>query len=415
MGIYAIAAHRLQRPDFMQTAINTADYFIRDMRMYDEQKNFIGYASAEDADDPGGEGSFYAWSPEDITSVLGADIAPDIIAAWDLHPGKRELGRSGHMEPVTSFIPQPRAADLKSLAIKGDVQALRASWEQYLPQLRVVRDKRPRPSRDDKALTDLNALALRGFSLLARYSGEQRFYDAAVELIAVLRTRLSADGLQRLPGEPAFITDYGHCLVGLTAAFELIGDPTIIDFAAQIANESIEKLQAEDGGFYTTPAGRADLIRRSREDFDNAYPSGIHSLAIGFVRLWTITGDTKWKTAAEGIFRVQSQHAIRAPQAAATYYQALTEYERGKISLLLVGDQAETADLLDVALKTYHPGMHIVRAANSAGRKWPALEGRETLTGKVALLCIDTACLLPAETGAELQQRLQTLVVGNKD
>nr|MBA3710145.1 thioredoxin domain-containing protein [Planctomycetota bacterium] len=301
MVAYARAGEQLARPDFLRTAVNTGDYLLRDLRV-DVDGAFAGYASAEDADDPGGEGSFYAWSPTQLREALGDPVGERLAREWDIIAGHRERGHSGHLEPVLSHIPHPRGTTLATHAPGGDVQALRTSWEPHLPILRALRAKRPRPGRDDKVLTDQNALALEGFAALGRYSGEQRFIDACRELAAVLLRRHTPAGLLRLPNRPAYITDYGAMVSGLTAAFDLLGDPALVHAAERIADEAVERLRAEDGGFYTTPAGRTDLVRRGREDTDNAWPSGQNSLAVGLVRLWNITGTGRWKALAEEVF-----------------------------------------------------------------------------------------------------------------
>jgi hypothetical protein len=405
IGDYAVAGALLGRADFTRTATNAADYLLRDMRVYDDGGAFVGYASAEDADDPGGEGSFYAWSPDQLRAALPADAAEALIAAWDVAPGVAHRGPSGHMEPVTSHIPQPRRAALAELAPGGDAQALRASWERWLPTLREARSSRPRPGRDDKVLTDLNGLALRAFALLARHTGEARFVAAARELAEVLSRRVTAAGLVRMPGRPAFVTDYGHLLMGLTDAYGLLGDPGLVALAERVAAEAIERLAAPDGGFYTTPAGRGDLIRRSREHTDNAYPSGLHGLAVGFGRLFALTGDERWRVAQDGILTVQAPIVAQAPTACATLL--LAWLERTSTMTVVVAGQGEATDaLLATARASTRAGLQVVPVAGHEGLPWSILDGRRELSAPEALVCIGDACLLPARTPDELRERL---------
>ena len=57
IGIYARAGSMFSRRDFIHTAESAAEYIKRDMKLY-SGKEFAGYASAEDADDPQGRGLF---------------------------------------------------------------------------------------------------------------------------------------------------------------------------------------------------------------------------------------------------------------------------------------------------------------------------------------------------------------------
>jgi uncharacterized protein YyaL (SSP411 family) len=405
---FATAARQLARPDFLQSAVNAGDYLLRDLRVV-EGGRFLGYAAAEDADDPGGEGSFYAWSPEQLRAALGDAAAAPIIMAWDIRPGRREIGHGGHSEPAVGHIPHPRGAQRPAGGAAGAaLQAERASWEPLLPALRAARAVRPRPGRDDKVLTDQNALALEAFAVLARLSGEARFLEACRELSAVLIARHAPAGLLRLPQRPAYITDYGSLVAGLLAAFDLLGDPALIAAAARIADEAVARLRGDDGGFYTTPSGRSDLVRRGRESTDNAWPSGQNALALGMVRLWNLTGSGRWRALAEGIFSASATTASQAPSACATLLTAWLQAGRGHLVAVVAGDEGDplTRDLLACCRRATLPGLAVVPLARCRAEPWSCLEGRRELTAAQALICLGTSCLAPATTVAECTARL---------
>ena len=311
---YATAGTVLDRPDFTRTACAIGDYLLRDLRVTDAGA-FVGYAAAEDADDPGGEGSFYAWSPQHLMDVLGDVEGRRLAEAWDLAPGEPEVGPHGHVDPVLSHIPHPRG--------RGSVaDADRLTWEVHHTILRELRRTRPRPGRDDKVLTDQNGLALEAFAVLARHTGEARFTAACTELAAVLASRHTPAGLLRLADRPAYITDYGSLACGLLAAFEALGDPALVDRAEAVCREAIARLDAGDGGYFATPAGRDDLIRRGREQTDHAQPAGINALAVAFGRLVALTGSPEWHQRLEGVLGVQAALAGEHPTACATLLAA---------------------------------------------------------------------------------------------
>ncbi len=400
-----------RRPDFVRTAVNAGDYLLRDLRVNDADGRFLGYAAAEDADDPGGEGSFYAWTPAQLAEVLGDETGLRLAREWNLRAGHAEAGPSGHPEPVPSHIPHPRGANLANLAPEGDLQRLRAGWEDHLPRLRASRDARPRPGRDDKVLTDQNALALEAFAVLARLTGEDRFLAATRELADLLATRQTPDGLVRLSGRPAHLTDYGSLALALLAAFDCLGEPHLIDLATRVADEANDRLRAEDGGFYTTAAGRGDLIRRSREHADNAWPGGQSALARAFVRLGHLTGRNRWLALAEGIFAAAAETAHKAPSACATLLAGLLDARSGARTAVVTGDPADprTRDLLAACRRATDPFLAIVPAATCRERDWECLDGRREQVQPQALVCVGTSCLAPARTTTEVAQRLADL------
>ncbi|MFO0749012.1 MAG: thioredoxin domain-containing protein [Myxococcota bacterium] len=409
IAAYALAGARLGRADFLQTARNAADYVLRDLRVSAADGSLIGYASAEDADDPGGEGSFYAWSPEALRAELGAD-AEALVSAWDLRSGERHVGRSGHLEPVTSHIPHPRGAGVAARAAAlgfADAQALRASWEPLLPRLRAARDRRPRPIRDDKVLTDLNGLMLAALGVLGRVTGERRWADAARELAAALVVRHGAGGLERMPGRPAYVTDYGHLALGLVAAYRLLGEPELVRRAVAVVDEARERLAAESGGFYTTPAGRGDLIRRSVEHSDNAYPAGAHALALAAVRLGHLTSQAYLTSLAAGVCRAQAGMLARAPSACATLLQALFELERGATTVVVSGPAGDplVGSLLAAARRAPRSDVSAIPTASHEDIAWPVLEHRKGDAVK-AYVCEGTTCRLPTASPEQVTSAL---------
>ena len=392
MGAFARAHLRLGRADLLATAVNAADYLLRDLRVYDAGR-FIGYAAAEDADDPGGEGSFYAWSPDQLVAALGEPRGRALAAAWDLSPGEPEIGHSGHAEPVASHIPHPRGTG-------ADLTALRATWEDALPVMRAVRGPRPRPTRDDKVLTDQNGLALEGLAWVARASGEARHVSAVRELAAALADRHTSDGLLRLPGRPAVVTDYGALACGLLAAFDLLGDPALVQRAMSVIDEAVERLGAGDGGFHLAPAGRADLLRRGREHLDNAWPSGQAQLALAAARLWPLTGSTRWQDIANGAIAAAATMVNRVPANAGTTLQAQAVLRAGATAVII------GSGLADEVRRTWRSDVVIVPVAACAAEAWECLEGRRELSGEQVLVCQGRTCRLPATDAATVRQAL---------
>jgi uncharacterized protein len=395
-----------ERADFLRTAVNAGDYLLRDMRVEANGK-FVGYAAAEDADDPGGEGSFYAWSPAQLSAALGEPIGAEIAAQWDIHTGQAEVGHSGHLEPVLSHIPHPRGRrDKKNIA------AERETWEKYYPTMREIRAPRPRPGRDDKVLTDQNGLALEAFAALSRFCKEDRFTTATRELATLIQQRHTSNGLMRTEQLPAFITDYGSSVTGLIAAFNCLGDPALINRAVAICDEAIQRLQAEDGGFYVTPAGRADLIRRGREPLDNAWPAGQNALALGCSHLWTITGDTKWRSVCEKIIASSANIAMQAPTACATLLHAYLTLTRGALTAVVIGREQETVELLNACRSSTITNLAIIPVATCREQTWECLSGRREISQPQVLICHGTTCLLPATTPDAVRERLASVQAG---
>jgi hypothetical protein len=416
---FTLGAVRTGREDFWATAEGIADYLVRDLGVVDATGELLGFASAEDADDPGGEGSFYAWSPEAVEGLrealagVGAVTADALIRAWDLAPGERVIGPSGHLEPVERHIPHPRANGLEAMAKAlgfADAMALRASWQAALPVLRAVRERRPRPIRDDKVLTDLNGLALEGLALLARH--RPRFMPVVERVSTAMMQRIGPTEVQRLPGRPGYITDYGHLALGLIASFEALGDKRLLRAAIYVVRLAMALFAHPEGGFYSTATGGEALIRRSREDSDGAYPSGQHALAKAAVMLGQLTHDGAFIDAAHKVFDVQRGLAERAPTACATLFSALVIDAATPVTVVIGGDGEAASAMASEARRLVRPALYVLEARlfDAADTGWlPLLEGRLGRDKPEAFVCIGTECLLPMTDVVTLKSALQQL------
>jgi len=197
------------------------------------------------------------------------------------------------------------------------------------------------------------------------------------------------------------VTDYGLYALGLLEAWRLLGDPSLVARAQAVVAEADARLTAPDGGYFTTPTGRADLIRRSRERGDGPYPAGQHALALANARLYAITGHESFRTRAEAVITSQRALLARAPEACPTLGLAWLELTAEATIVVVAGDGSEADAMMGWTralpdLRTWP----IAADAHRASR-WPTVKGREATTPN-AWVCVGTRCLFPVTTAAAL-------------
>jgi len=77
------AAYSVSKEEiFLDTAVKTADYVLREM-----VSGGGGFYSAQDADSEGTEGKFYIWSLDEITEVLGKEKGEEFASVFDITAG----------------------------------------------------------------------------------------------------------------------------------------------------------------------------------------------------------------------------------------------------------------------------------------------------------------------------------------
>lgn len=328
MSIYAMAASRFNRKDFLDTAKHIAEYLLRDESIY-EGSEFVGFASAEDADDPGGEGSFYAWTPQELKAVLGDALGEKIAREWNISNDPT------HIHGVFPYkIPHPRGSETFKNMSAEEKLTHRQAWSAIYSQLAEVRNKRPRPFRDTKVLTDWNALALMGFSILYAHDNDQSYKTVIHNIAKIIIQRFQNGTLYRLPDKKGNLTDYGHAALGLFTAWEVTRNNDYLEASTIIANAAFKKFISADGRLITSEKD-ATLFMQYEEKYDHAQPAGAHSLLLAWVRLNSINRLTEYKLLAMQIAAKKIKHATQFPIMVPIYLCVLNEMHNGPWTLTI--------------------------------------------------------------------------------
>ncbi len=261
------------------------------------------FASSLDADSEGEEGLFYTWTASGIQAVLDDDSAlffkyftitkPD---GWEGDP------------IIHQTVAQAQAS-------AGD----RELFSGLTRRLLAARERRIRPGRDDKALTDWNGLAIVALAEAGRSLDRNDWVAAAAAAFDAICASASPEG--RLPhsslGEkrlyPALSSDYAAMINAAISLFEATRDASYLDHAAHFLH-MLESWHADAGktGHYLTASDSADVPMRIRGDIDEAIASATSQIIEAVVRLANITGDIElqqraWTIAEHAAGRIQSQ------------------------------------------------------------------------------------------------------------
>ncbi len=219
LGVYAEAAALTGRVDFAETATGILRYVWRDLRL---PSGLI--AAAEDADSLAAdgphaghmhEGAFYTWTPAQLIEALGEEDGLMIARLFGVTEAGNIWDEASGAETGESLL--VTTAPIRDLAPAGaDPEDFARRIDGLLERLRVARDARPRPLRDDKALADWNgwwlANALRAAALPdAPGQGALHTEDCSGKLHASVRADLDrADDLFTDGGRLAHRVVDGH-------------------------------------------------------------------------------------------------------------------------------------------------------------------------------------------------------------
>ena len=376
-----------------RVARETADFLLTELRTTQG-----GFASALDADSEGVEGKFYAWKPDELVDVLGADDG-----AWAA--SLLEVTEAGTFEHGASTLQLHRDPD--------DPER----WSSVRERLLTARATRVRPARDDKVVAAWNGLAIASLAEAGSLLGEQRYVDAAVDA-ATLLVDLHLDGgtLRRVSRDgvagrhAGVLEDYGCVAHGFLTLLSVTGDPVWLTRAEALLDRALAMFPAGDGGFFDTAEDAETLVSRPRDPSDNASPSGHSALVHALLAYAAVTGSGRHRDAAEAALRSARTLAERVPRFAGWSLAAAEAAVTGPLEVAVVGEQGDPgrAALEQVARRSSSPGVMVLVGAPGE-QTVPLLEGRGLVEGRAAAyVCRGMVCDRPVTDPDDLRKLLRT-------
>ncbi|MBL8803580.1 MAG: thioredoxin domain-containing protein [Planctomycetes bacterium] len=369
------------------------------------------FASTQDADSEGEEGKFFAWTPAELTAVLGARDGAWAAAWWGVtDEGNFEHGKSALWRP------EPAADVAKALRV--DESTLRAAMEAARGKLWTAREQRVHPGKDDKVLASWNGLMISGLAQSYQVLGDERYLAAARGAANyVLEGMRQSDGALLATARHgkaklnAYLDDYAFVIQGLIDLYESDFDPRWIHEALALNRVLDERFwDSENGGWFTTGSNHEQLIARLKSPHDGALPAGGSVQALNLLRLAELTGRGSLAQRAEAAIKSVGALANRYPAAFSQLFIAVDFLAASPRELVVAGElsDARTQDFLRTIRGRFAPQRVVALADARADREtMPVLDGKSAgAAGPRVYVCRNYACQRPAESLAELAEHL---------
>jgi hypothetical protein len=400
---YALAHRVTGSPDHARVAQETLDYLLREMRLPGG-----GFAAAQDADSPGGEGAFFVWTPQELEALLPEAQARAVTLRYGVHP-------EGNFEGKT-ILRLAAPLDAVSRELGEDAGPLLAAARRALYEARA---RRPAPARDDKVIAAWNGLAVAAFADAGLILGRGDYIDAAAATAAFALDALVVDGRLRrahMDGRAhqlGQLDDHADLCHGLLCLYGATFHPRWLAAARDLAARMVELFaDADNGGFFYSGADGEALVARTRDLEDHPTPAGNSQAAHVLLRLAGLTGDAALEERARGALALVRGEMARFPQAFGTALIALDDLlaERREIAVVGPPDDPRTAELVRAARAGAAPADALAAgdtADPAAAEAAPLLRDRPLVEeAPAAYVCQGFACRAPVTTPEELARTL---------
>ena len=374
---------------YLQVASETLDYVLNDLAGTEG-----GLWSSEDADSGGKEGAHATFTRAQVTEVMESAGRPDLTEPVIDWYGVTEHGNW----EGTNVLRRPVGAPLKR---PGPVELGRQI-------LLAARHERPRPAVDDKALTEWNAMTVSVLAEAAAITGRMDWARSAESITDLLFDQLRRpDGrwlrsLQRGRARHlAFAADYAWVIDCCTRLGELTGKARWTDRASETAHGMLDLFgdpERPEGSasLFTTGKDAEDLLVRPRDLLDGAVPSANATAAGALARLAALTGEERFRVAAEGIVRDTRLLLEQSPLALADLLSAV-DLLHGTVEVVVAGDRQ---DLLDAVTGRWMPGAVLAWGERTNSPLW------QDRPDGAAYVCRRYSCGAPARDRATLLTQL---------
>jgi uncharacterized protein YyaL (SSP411 family) len=336
--VYSRAYRHTRNPLYKRVVEETLAFVQREMTAPEG-----GFYSALDAETGGEEGRFYVWTDGEINDALrdkkGAALVRKVYGAVD--------GYNFESKYHILVLSRPLAESAKELNLtEAQLDARLAPLRQ---KLFAARSKRPRPFLDRKVLTAWNGQMIAGFATAGKALAEPKYVAAAARaadfVLKHLRTR-EGRLLRTYAGRPdqapearlnGYLDDYAFLVHGLLCLHDATGRQKWLDEARTLTDTMVRyhadrrpaglfRQPRQHGGFFYTSNDHEKLFARSKDQYDGAQPSGNSVAVCNLVRLWTRTGEKRYRVLAEKTMKGFAGSLKLHPSSLATMAEGLSMY-----------------------------------------------------------------------------------------
>ncbi|QNE43352.1 thioredoxin domain-containing protein [Frigoribacterium sp. NBH87] len=377
-------------------------------------------------------------SPEEPAggAAAAARTAPDPLSV-----------ASGIADVLLGRLRTPRGAFASAQDSESTIDGRRVEGGWYGLDAEERRRHEP-PPVDEKVLTGWNGLAIAALAEAgARHDRPEWVAAARAAADLLLDEHVTSDGrlLRASTGSGvstavATLEDHGMFAEGLLQLTLATGLPRY----AVAARELLERTLVDDPAAavpFAAPEGADPVLRGhgtalAADPSEGAYPSGLSATATAALALHRMTGEARWRSAAERAVAPGAARALDAPVAFGTTFALLAELAAPSTQLVVVepavvagagaGADATVAaaavedtttlvpafDLGERARRTLGPGVLVGVVGEDAAEAladagFELFAGRRAVRGHVtAYLCHDFVCRLPVTGIEELDREL---------
>ncbi len=283
------------------------------------------FYSAQDADSEGEEGRYYLWKWEELKKALSPEELEFAKHLYNLSPeGNYENGYN------LPFVGRDFERVAEELGM--ELPELLKKKREVDRKLLSEREKRVKPARDEKILTDWNGYLLWGLISAYRNTGNSEFLETGEGIYQELTENHCRNGelhhavYDGEAKENGILDDYAFTVRGILELYLATGREELLEKAAELTEKAIKLFYDETSGNFFISTGK-ELPIKQKELLDGAYPCGNGVMLQNLSLLYHLTGEIRFKETLEKSLRNLSNLLNKYPSAVTSSLETLIIYK----------------------------------------------------------------------------------------
>jgi hypothetical protein len=373
------------RDDYLGVVTETLDFVLRDLSTPEG-----ALYSSFDADAGGVEGAHATFTLNELRQVLPPALVGPAADWYGITENGNWEGRSIPVRPVGAPLARPPEIE--------EVRVL----------LAAARAQREQPARDEKVLTEWNAMAAATLAEVASATGNERYGRRAEEICDFLWESMFRDGrlMRSWQGgrarHLAVAADHAWLAEACLRVSEWTGAARWRVRALATVDQLLRLFWDDaSGGFFTTGSDAEALVVRPKEFLDGALPATNSIAVTALLRASALSDDPALDDAVARTIALARPLLERHPGALADLVAALPMWT-GRHEVVVTGDRP---DLLAEVRRRWLPAAVVAWGEPDDG---PLFDGRASEPGR-AYVCQARSCRLPASDASTLAGQLESL------
>ncbi|GBD03806.1 Cellobiose 2-epimerase [bacterium HR19] len=393
--IYSQAYKVLKKERYREVVSETINYLFENL--YDDETG--GFFSAEDAESEGEEGKFYLWDYEEIKKIC-TDEELEIIQR---HFGISPYGNNQSF-PQKNVIHISLDTQKLSEIYKRNKDEIERIIRKVKRKMKDEREKRTRPFKDTKILTDWNALTIIALTQAYHIIDDKNIIQKAEKTSKFLTEKMTdengklyhvyKDGKRGVTG---MLEDYSFFILALIELYFSNLERYFVEKSIYFAEEMIKTFYDEQIGLFRNQNLQTDFVfTRPVDIFDHSIPSGNSVALESMLKLYKLTGKEKFLKISERMIESILYIAEENPLACSYFIQAMELFSGKTTEIAIVGKKEDAITFIREFQKRYIPNYVIALIEDDRDREIFFAKDFRQKEGKTTIyICSNFVCKEP--------------------